>query len=76
MGFRQSDLQPAFEGPGVQPFRIWGYGTSDPLEEVLGPAYMRSGGSILLPGDLVYVRTRPRRDAASGAGSARRGWRY
>jgi hypothetical protein len=66
MGFRQSDLQPAFEGPGTQPFRIWGYGTTDPLEEVLAPAYMRSGGSSLSPGDLIYVRTCPRRDGASG----------
>jgi hypothetical protein len=66
MGYRQSDLQPAFEGPGTQPFRIWGYGTTDPLEEVLAPAYMRSGGSSLSPGDLIYVRTCPRRDGASG----------
>jgi hypothetical protein len=66
MGYRQSDLQPAFDGPGTQPFRIWGYGTTDPLEEVLAPAYMRSGGSSLSPGDLIYVRTCPRRDGASG----------
>ncbi len=66
MGFRQSDLQPAFDGPGAQPFRIFGYSTMDPLEEVLGPGYMRSGGSSLSPGDLIYVRSCPRRDGASG----------
>ena len=66
MGYRQSDLQPAFDVSGAHPFRIWGYGTADPLEEVLGPGYMRSGASILRPGDLIYVRTCPRRDGASG----------
>jgi hypothetical protein len=65
MGFRQSDLQPAFEVSGTHPFRAFGYGTTDPLEEVLGPGYMRGGASILSPGDLIYVRTCPRRDAAS-----------
>jgi hypothetical protein len=66
MGYRQSDLQPAFDGAGTHPFRIWCYGTTDPLDEVLGPGYMRSGGSILRPGELIYVRSCPRREAASG----------
>ena len=65
MGYRQSDLQPAFDGAGTHPFRIWCYGTTDPLDEVLGPGYMRSGGSILSPGDLIYVRSCPRRDGRS-----------
>ena len=53
--------------------RVWGYGTTDPLEEMLGAGYMRGGASILRPGELIYVRTCPRGDAASGrAGGARR----
>ena len=39
MGFRRSDLQEAFFVPGTHPFRVWGYGTTDPLEELLGPDY-------------------------------------
>jgi hypothetical protein len=66
MGYRQSDLQPAFDVSGTYAFRVWGYGTADTLEEVLGPGYMRSGASMLHPGDLIYVRSCPRRDAASG----------
>jgi hypothetical protein len=31
MGFRRSDLQEAFFVPGSYPFRVWGYGTTDPL---------------------------------------------
>ncbi len=73
MGYRQSDLQPAFDISGTHPFTIWGYGTTDPLEEVLAPGYMCGGASILRPGELIYVRTCPRGDAASGrAGGARR----
>jgi hypothetical protein len=66
MGFRQSDLQPAFEVSGTHPFRAFGYGTTDPLEEVLAPGYMHGGASILRPGELIYVRSCPRREAADG----------
>ncbi len=73
MGFRQSDLQPAFDIPGTHPFRVWGYGTTDPLEEVLGPGYMCTGASMLHSGELIYVRSCPRREAADGrAAGARR----
>ncbi len=48
-----------------------GDGTADTLEEVLGPGYMRSGASILRPGELIYVRSCPRREAASGRDSGR-----
>jgi hypothetical protein len=34
MSFRRSDLQEAFFVPGTHAFRVWGYGTTDPLEEV------------------------------------------
>ena len=39
MAFRRSDLQEAFFVPGTHPFRVWGYGTADPLEAVLAPGY-------------------------------------
>jgi hypothetical protein len=45
MGFRRSDLQEAFFVPGTHAFRVYGYGTSDPLEEVLAPT----------PGELVVA---------------------
>jgi hypothetical protein len=59
MGFRRSDLQEAFFVPGTWPFRVWGYGTTDPLEEVLGQSYFRSAGGLMHPGDLIYVAVRP-----------------
>ncbi|HEX3210553.1 MAG TPA: hypothetical protein VHQ91_14290 [Geminicoccaceae bacterium] len=34
MTFRRSDLQEAFFVPGTRAFRVYGYGTSDRLEEV------------------------------------------
>ena len=39
MAFRRSDLQEAFFVPGTYAFRVWGYGTTDPLEEVLREDY-------------------------------------
>ena len=62
MGFRRSDLQEAFFVPGTHPFRVWGYGTTDPLEELLGPDYFRAAGGLMQPGDLIYVSIRPRRE--------------
>jgi hypothetical protein len=66
MGYRQSDLQPAFNVPGTHDFTVWGYGTTDTLDEVLQPGYMHAGSSILRPGDLIYIKTRPRRDRVDG----------
>jgi hypothetical protein len=66
MGYRQSDLQPAFNVPGTHDFTVWGYGTTDTLDEVLQPGYMHAGSSILRPGDLIYIKTRPRRDRLDG----------
>jgi hypothetical protein len=57
MGFRRSDLQEAFFVPGTHAFRVYGYGTSDALEEVLAPGYFGVAGGLLRPGDLIYVRT-------------------
>jgi hypothetical protein len=59
MGFRRSDLQEAFFVAGSHPFRVWGYGTTDPLAEVLGRSYFRAAGGLMHPGDLIYVAVRP-----------------
>lgn len=53
MACRRSDLQEAFFVPGRHAFRVLGYGTSDPLEAVLAPAYFAMAGGLLGPGDLI-----------------------
>jgi hypothetical protein len=58
MSFRRSDLQEAFFVPGTRAFRVYGYGTSDRLEEVLAPGYFGAAGGLVRPGDLIYVRAR------------------
>ena len=58
MGFRRSDLQEAFFVPGTHPFRVWGYGTTDPLGEVVRPDYFRAAGGLMQAGDLIYVSVR------------------
>jgi hypothetical protein len=55
MGFRRSALQEAFFVPGDFAFRVWGYSTSDFLEEVLRPGYFAASG-LVHPGELIYVR--------------------
>ena len=76
MGFRRSDLQEAFFVPGTHPFRVWGYGTTDPLEELLAPDYFRAAGDLMQAGDLIYVSVRPRGrlrgERAAAARAARR----
>jgi hypothetical protein len=67
MAFRRTDLQVAFSVPGTHDFTVWGYGTTDPLAEVLRPGYLLGRQSLLRAGDLVYVRTRPGRDPVDGA---------
>jgi len=59
MAFRRSDLQEAFFVPGTYAFRVWGYGTVDPLEEVLRRDYFGTGRGLLRPGELIYVSTAP-----------------
>lgn len=59
MVFRRSDLQEAFFVPGTQAFRVYGYGTTDPLEEVLAPDYFAPARGLLRPGELIYVSTAP-----------------
>jgi hypothetical protein len=61
MAFRRSDLQEAFFVPGTHPFRVWGYGTADPLEAVLAPGYFVLARALLRPGELIYVSARPPR---------------
>jgi hypothetical protein len=66
MAFRRSDLQEAFFVPGTYSFRVWGYGTTDPLEAVLAPGYFELARSMLRPGELIYV------SAGSGRGGEAR----
>jgi hypothetical protein len=68
MGFRRSDLQEAFFVPGAQAFRVYGYGTTDPLEEVLGAGYFAAARGLLRPGELIYVGMRPGAGRSNGAG--------
>ena len=67
MGFRRSDLQEAFYVPGTHEFRVWGYGTSDPLDEVLKVGYFAEARGLLRPGALIYVSMRPRSTRTRGA---------
>ena len=60
MVFRRSDLQEAFFVPGTYPFRVYGYATTDPLEEVLASGYFEGARGSLHPGELIYVSMRPR----------------
>jgi hypothetical protein len=38
---------------------VYGYGTADPLEEVLTPDYFAAARGLLRPGELIYVSTYP-----------------
>jgi hypothetical protein len=73
MAFRRSDLQEAFFVPGTHAFRVWGYGTTDPLEEVLTPGYFAVARGLLRSGELIYVSTCPqeRRGSRAESGEAR-----
>jgi hypothetical protein len=42
LGFRRSDLQEGFFVAGTWGFRVWGYGTTDPLDEVLKQDYFQA----------------------------------
>jgi hypothetical protein len=59
---RFGNLQIAFDVAGDHAFRIWGYGTTDSLEEVISPGYFVGAPQTLGPGDLVVIRTVPRFD--------------
>ena len=59
MAFRRSDLQEAFFVAGTHPFRVWGYGTTDPLEEVLASDYFGVARGLLRAGELIYISTYP-----------------
>jgi hypothetical protein len=60
MGFRRSDLQEAFFVPGDRAFRVWGYSTTDLLEDVLRPGYFAASGLVHL-GELIYLRMQRKR---------------
>jgi hypothetical protein len=47
MSFRRSDLQEAFLVAGTHGFRVWGYGTTDSLDEVLAEHYFRDANAVL-----------------------------
>ena len=66
MSFRRSDLQEAFFVPGTHAFRVWGYGTTDALDEVLAPGYFGLARTLLRPGELIYVSTFPQPAPAGG----------
>ena len=70
MTFRRSDLQEAFFVPGTHAFRVWGYGTTDPPEEVLREDYFAVARGLLRPGELIYVSTAPQQ---AGLGAPARG---
>jgi hypothetical protein len=63
---------------GTYPFRAYGYGTGDQLEQVLAPDYFATARGLLRAGELIYVSTYPRTTRGSGAepGAARMasGW--
>jgi hypothetical protein len=71
MAFRRSDLQEAFFVAGSYPFRVWGYGTTDPLEAVLAPGYFALARSMLRPGELIYVSSVPAQAGGAPRGGAR-----
>jgi hypothetical protein len=52
---------------------VWGYGTVDALEEVLRPGYFAGAGTLLRPGELIYVSARRRNRAAGPARDPRPG---
>jgi hypothetical protein len=49
----------AFFVPGTHAFRVYGYGTTDSLDEVLAPDYFRAARGLLRAGELIYVSTFP-----------------
>ncbi len=63
MAFRRSDLQEAFFVPGTHAFRVFGYGTADPLGELLGPGYLAPRGRC---SSRVISSTSPERGAGAG----------
>src|SRR5918995_5818458 len=67
MAFRRYDLQEAFFVPGTHAFRVWGYGTTDPLEEVLRRDYFELARGLLRPGELIYVSSCPQGRGGNGA---------
>ena len=67
MAFRRSDLHEAFFVPGTHAFRVYGYGTTDSLDEVLAPDYFRAARGLLRAGELIYVSTFPEATRGSRA---------
>jgi hypothetical protein len=70
MGFRRSDMQEAFFVASEASFRVWGYATTDPLEEVLRPGYFGAASSGAREGELIYVRMQAQAGAPWRGGSS------
>ena len=49
----------------------WGYGTTDPLDEVLAPGCFALARALLRPGELVYVSSAPPRADGPERGEVR-----
>jgi hypothetical protein len=47
--------------PGTHAFRVWGYATTDPQEEVLARNHFELARALLRRRELIYVSTAPRR---------------
>jgi hypothetical protein len=71
MAFRPSDVQEAFFVPGSCAFRVYGYGTTDPLEQVLAEGRFQHGTGLLLPGSMSAAARRKHRP---GRLQASRAW--
>jgi hypothetical protein len=69
MAIRRSELQEAFFVPGTQAFRVYGNGTTDPLEEVLRQDYFAAARALLRRSELIYVSTAPQPTAPRRAGA-------
>lgn len=67
MPFRRSDLQEAFFVPGTYAFRVYGYATTDSLEQVLSQGYFDAARGLLRPGELIYVSLQPQATRGSTA---------
>ena len=57
---------------GTYGFRVWGYGTIDPLDEVLREGYFEAARGILCPGELIYVSRHPQTQTDGPEGEATR----
>ena len=60
-----TEVGPVQRATKIGPERRGAYGTLDALEDVLRPGYF--GGTLLRPGELIYVSARRRKQASGPA---------